>query len=120
MYLATCACAQGCPEISDKADLVVANSAKIDLEHLYIDLPKYFPYLSEEACIEWNSFKANNPEKLATEDVSWEMPSLLSAAIVSRCHTSTEPKNPISSATLKLLDKEVATPRPVSINCIAS
>ena len=74
--------------------------------------------MSEEVCTEWNSFKVSNPVKLATQDVSWEMPSLLSAAIVSHCQNSTEHKNPISSETLKLLEKEVATPAPVSMNCI--
>ena len=94
--------------------MVVANSDKSDLERFYIDLPKYFPYLSEGACDDWKSFKESNPVKLATEDITWELPSLLSAAILSsQSHSNL--RNPISSETLKLLEKEVAPPKPVSI-----
>ena len=86
--------------------MVVANSDKSDLECFYIDLPKYFLYLSEGACDDWKSFKESKVKR--------ELPSLLSAAILSsQSHSNL--RNPISSETLKLLEKEVAPPKPVSI-----
>lgn len=80
---------------------------------MYIDLPKYYPYLSEKACNDWKSFKLANPEKLSEQNIPWELPSLLTAAIVSsECHN--DPKDSVSADTLRLLEKEVATPKPVS------
>lgn len=101
--------------MSDPAHMVAANSDKLDLERFYIDLPKYFPYLSEKARNDWENFKASNPEKLSTQSISWNLPSVLSAAILSTTPCHTDPQNSINPDTLRLLQKEVATPKPVSV-----
>ena len=40
------------------------NSDKLDLEHFYLDLPKYMPYLSSPACENWEQFNSANPTSL--------------------------------------------------------
>ena len=98
--------------MTDKAALVEANSDKLDLEHFYRDLPKYLPYLSPLACDHWKDFELLNSSSIAVGDVTWGLPTLVSAAILSR-QSTTEHDHPISRETLRLLDKEVATPKPV-------
>ena len=100
--------------MSDVAPTVAANCDKLDLGRFYTDLPKYFPYLSEKARNDWDNFKEANPEELSTRRISWDLQSLLSAAIISASQGHSDPENSISPDTLRLLQKEVATPKPVS------
>ena len=100
--------------MSDVAHTVAANCDKLDLQRFYIDLPKYFPFLSEKARSDWEDFKANNLEKLKVQTISWDLPGLMSAAIRSTSLYHTNPNNSVSQDTLRLLEKEVATPKPVS------
>jgi len=73
----------------------VANCDKLDLECFYQDLPKYLPYLSAIACDHWENFKSMNPVILAAGNLTWELPTLVSAAILSS-RTEVEHDNPIS------------------------
>lgn len=106
-------CLQGEPDVVDIAPLVVANCDKLDLERFYSDLPKYFPYLSPTACDYWKNFKSVNPSVLALGNITWELPTLVSAAILSS-QSEAEQNHAISDETLRLLDKEVTAPKPVS------
>ena len=93
--------------------MVEPNSVKLDLERFYQDLPKYYQYLSPESQQHWELFHSENPESLqAKTDLRWEMPNLVSAAIL-RSETPTEPMDEISSETLCLLQKETTAPRQV-------
>ena len=94
--------------------MVAANCDKLDLGCFYTDLPKYFPYLLEKARNNRDNFKVANPEELSTRSILWDLQSLLSAAIVSASQGHSDPENSISPDTSRLLEKEVATPKPVS------
>jgi len=87
------------------------------LEHFYRDLPKYLPYLSPIACDHWKDFKSLNPLSITAKDITWELPTLVSAAILSS-QSAAQHDDPISHETMRLLDKEVATPKLVC--CIAT
>ena len=64
----------------------------------------------------WELFQSENPEALqAKTDLRWEMPNLVSAAILSS-QTPVDPVDEISSETLSLLQKETAAPKLVCIN----
>ena len=101
--------------MSDVTPTVDSNCDKFNLGHFYTDLPKYFPYLLEKACNDWDNYKVDNPEELSTRSISWDLQILLSAAIVSASQGHSDPENSINPDTLRLLEKEVATPKPVSV-----
>ena len=105
--------------MSDVAHTVAPNCDKLDLQRFYTDLSRYFPFLSEKACSDWEDFKANNLEKLKVQTISWNLPGLMSAAIRSTTLCHTNPENSVNQDTLRLLEKEVAIPKPVSAcNCV--
>lgn len=61
----------------------------------------------------WELFQSENPEAVqAKTDSIWEIPNLVSAAILSS-EIPVEPVDGISSETLGLLQKETAAPKPV-------
>ena len=108
-------CCIGCP---DKPPLVEPNSDKLDLELFYQDLPKYYPYLSPTSRQHWELFQSENPEAVqAKTDIRWEMPNLVSAAILSS-EPQIEPMDEISSETLGLLHIETAVPKLVCVNLL--
>ena len=87
----------------------------MDLGRFYQDLPKYYQYLSPAAREDWEHFQSDNPETLqAKTDLKWEVPDLVSAAILSS-EAPVDPANEISNETLCLLQKETAVPKPVCI-----
>lgn len=66
---------------------------------------------------QWELFQSENPEAVqAKTDVIWEMPNLVSAAILSE--TPVEPIDEISNETLSLLQKETAAPKLVCISLL--
>ena len=66
----------------------------------------------------WELFQSENPEAVqAKTDLRWEMPNLVSAAILSS-ETQIEPMDEISSETLGLLHIETAVPKLVCVNLL--
>ena len=98
--------------MTDIPPLVEPNSDKLDLPRFYQDLPKYYHYLSSSSREHWQQFQSDHKEAICNNDVSWEMPRLVSAAILSS--TIRRPDNEIGRATLQLLEKETAVPKPRS------
>lgn len=86
------------------------NSAKLDLEHLFRDLPKYKPWLSATSWEAWEQFMAT--DLLKQEEQNWRLHSLLASAIKALENRS-EPSTCISADTRALLAKETDTPAPV-------
>ena len=75
---------QNCPDATDVPSPVSPKTDKLDLEHFFRDLQKYKPWLSASAWNAWEDFRANAAELTSTSKSSpWEMPSLVSAAIIS-------------------------------------
>jgi len=85
----------------------------LDLPRFYQDLPKYYQYLSLSSCDHWQQFRLENAEAIHNKiDLIWEMPKLVSAAILSS--TIPKPVSEISNETLQILEKETVAPKPVS------
>jgi len=69
--------------LTEKPPLVEPNSGKLDLPRFYQDLLKYYQYLSEESRQNWEQFHLQNPDAICSNyNLQWEMPKLLSAAIL--------------------------------------
>lgn len=100
--------------MTEKPPLVEPNSDKLDLPRFYQDLPKYYQYLSEESHQNWEQFRSQNPETICSEGLQWEMPKLLSAAILSS-QSPVETANVISASTISLIQKETTAPKPVCL-----
>lgn len=111
---------QSCPDASDIAPLVVPSSAKIDLEHLLRDLPKYRQWLSVSAWEAWERFMSTTREldQLSGGTPHWMLPTLVSAAIIS-AHTRVQPETePLGDGVTQLVSKETAIPAKVFNFCI--
>lgn len=96
---------QDCPDIVNASPLVEPSRAKIDLEHLLQDLPKYKPWLSTHSWAEWEDCMGTT-DKLLLSFTSGELQKLQSAARI----TPTQPPVSLDSETVALLTKETATP----------
>ena len=85
----------------------------MDLPRFYQDLPKYYQYLSLSSRDHWQQFQLEHAEAIHNKiDLTWEMPKLVSAAILSSAIP--KPVSEISNETLQILGKETVAPKPVS------
>ena len=86
----------------------------MDLVRFYQDLPKYYQYLSPASHEHWEQFQSENADSIHNKrDLNWEMPVLVSAAILSSKTPRTVDE--ISSETMRILAKETAVPKPVCV-----
>ena len=104
---------QGCPDVIDSPPLVVPTADKLDLEHLFRDLPKYKRWVSASAWEEWEKFIETSACLLKSDAVKWELDSLVSAAVRADYARNQAQKESLSTETLQLLVKETAIPAKV-------
>ena len=105
---------QGCPDVTDTAPLVTLSTAKLDLEHLLRDLPKYQPWLSPTSWEAWEEFIANSDQlSVVNTDILWILPVLKTAAVSRVEDSSTQSQQHISDETLQLIGKETQIPNKV-------
>ena len=85
----------------------------MDLERLLRDLPKYKPWLSAVAWEAWEEF-CTATEQLSVSCLDqWELPKLVSDAIVATEARKGRPSATVSHETSQILDKESAAPTKV-------
>ena len=104
---------QGCPDEIDSPPLVVPTTDKLDLEHLFRDLPKYKRWVTASAWEEWEKFIESSPSLLKSDAVKWEIDSLVSAAIRADYARNHAQRESLSPETVQLLAKETAIPAKV-------
>ena len=96
---------------------MIPSSDKINLDHFVHDLQKYKPWLSSKAWDEWENFVANSKQlsELSCNRHEWELPVLVSAAVIaSHAHSQHLPE-PLSDETARLMEKETAVPTKVQL-----
>lgn len=86
---------------------------KMDLERLLRDLPKYKPWLSAVAWEAWEEFCTATEQLSASCLDQWELPKLVSDAIVATEARKGRPSATVSHETSQILDKESAAPTKV-------
>jgi len=101
--------------VVDVPPLVAPCADKLDLEHLFRDLPKYKQWLSASAWENWEEFIATSAELVLNPiPIKWELSSLVSAAITAAHARSQSHSESISLETTQLLAKETAVPKKVN------
>lgn len=103
---------QNCPDAIDVPLLVSPKTDKLDLEHFFRDLQKYKPWLSASAWNAWEDFRANAADLTSiSKSCPWEMPSLVSAAIIAAADTHLD--QPLAADITALIAKETQVPSKV-------
>ena len=97
----------------DSPPLVLPTTGKLDLEHLFRDLPKYKRWVTATAWEEWEKFIETSPSLLKSDAVKWEMDSLVSAAVRADYARNQAQKESLSPETIQFLVKETAIPAKV-------
>ena len=101
------------------APLVCPSAAKLDMEHLLRDLPKYQPWLSPASWKTWEEFIAKSDQLFVIDpDIPWILPFLKSAAsgVPSLREDSTiyqKSEQQISEEAMQLIGKETQIPNKV-------
>jgi len=102
------------PDVTDQACAVEPNCEKFYLEQFYQDLPKYMPFLSTNACQQWERFKSENPTTLShSTSLKWLLPDLHRASVLS-AQVQDSVDHSISAEAIALVEKELAAPKQVS------
>lgn len=114
---------QGCPDVVDVPAAVEPNLDKLDLDRFLQDLPKYKPWLSAVAWEAWEEFHITTNELRVSRLNSWDLPKLVSDAIIAAEARKGHVGASVSNETTQILDKESATPTkvlfqiPIECNC---
>ena len=104
---------QGCPDVVDVPAAVEPNLGKMDLDHFLQDLRKYKPWLSAVAWEAWEEFRTSTDELTVSRLNSWDLPKLVSDAILAAEARKGHVGASISNETTQILDKESAEPTKV-------
>lgn len=92
--------------------LVRPSTEKLDLEHLFHDLPKYKQWLSPDSWEVWEHFMQNSAQlSEVNSDSLWILP-ILKLWASTTTHVDTQ-SQPLSEEATRLLDKETRVPNKV-------
>lgn len=108
-YYASALLLQSCPNVSSPAPLVVPNTAKLDIERLLRDLPKFKPWVNADSWKWWESFIMKIDDLDKVQDIPWELPKLCTYAMEAEKARKEVACNSISAETTRLLEKETAS-----------
>ena len=99
---------QGCPDVKTPPAFVVPSAAKLDLERLLRDLPKYKQWINARSWESWEEFIANTEKLTEINPLPWKFLQLKANAEAAERVRKQQPPCTLTQETASIIEKETA------------
>ena len=82
---------------------------KLDLEHLFRDLPKYKQWISAQSWDEWEEFRTTSEQLGQVAKLSWKLPRLIDSALESEEARNQQITPTVQQDTASMFEKELTS-----------